>query len=514
MQHARQKGTRRPGGTMLPWWVGGPAAAALAAVLGLTADLNATAAAAILVLAVMAAALVSGRGGSLVAAVGCFLVLNYFFTPPARTFAVDKTEDLVALGVFLVVSLVVSRLISVLMAERLRAERRERELGRLYEVAQSLLSGAPLEETLGEIARSLVQVFGLAGAQIRVEQEDDSAGPDRSQGSRDLHGPQGLRVPDGPDSPDGPVRPDGREGTRPVEAASGAVDGPSPVRVELGKGLGTVLLHPREHGRVDDETLGLAEAFVTQAALAVERTRLDRRARQAHLESEAAGTRAALFSAVTHDLKTPLASVKAAVTSLLDPEAMLTEADARSLLETILAEADRLGRLLANLLDLARLQAKALEPKTERADLAELVGAVLQRLQPSLDGHEVDVAIREDLPELSVDVVQIDQVLTNLLENAVRFSPEGAPIRVSASRWQSRVEVRVADRGPGIPPDERERVFESFWRRDRGEARGGSGLGLTISRAIVVAHRGRLRIEDTPGGGATVVFSLPVEDGR
>jgi two-component system, OmpR family, sensor histidine kinase KdpD len=486
MQHVRQKGTRRPGGAMLPWWAGGPAAAALATALGLAAGLNATGAAAILVLAVIAAALVSGRGGSLVASVGCFLALNYFFTPPTRTFAVDKTEDFVALGVFLVVSLVVSRLFSVLLAERLRAERRERELGRLYEVAQSLLSSAPLEQTLGEIARSLVDVFGLAGAEIRVEQEEDASGP---------AGPGG-------------------EGPRPVEAASGSVDGPSPVRVALGKGLGTVLLHPREHGRVDDETLGLAEAFVSQAALAVERTRLDRRARKAHLESEAAGTRAALFSAVTHDLKTPLASVKAAVTSLLDPEATLTDADGRALLETILAEADRLGRLLGNLLDLARLQAKALEPKTERADLAELVGAVLQRLRPSLDGHEVDVAIREDLPEVSVDVVQIDQVLTNLLENAVRFSPAGAPIRVAASRWQSSVEVRVVDRGPGIPPDERERVFESFWRRDRGEARGGSGLGLTISRAIVVAHRGRMRIEDTPGGGATVVFSLPFEDGR
>jgi two-component system, OmpR family, sensor histidine kinase KdpD len=472
-----QKGPRRPGGPVAPWWAGGPVAAALALGLGLAAGLNATAAAAAFVLAVIAAALVSGRGGSLVAAAGCFLALNYFFTPPARTLAVDKTDDLVALGVFLVVSLVVSRLFSDLLAERLRAERRERELGRLYEVAQSLLSSAPLEQTLGEIAASLVDVFGLAGAQIRVE-----------HGNADL----------------------------PVEATSGSVApvrGLSPVRIALGKGLGTILLHPGEHGRVDEETLGLAEAFVSQAALAVERASLDRRARTAHLESEAAGTRAALFSAVTHDLKTPLASVKAAVTSLLDPEATLTDADGRALLETILVEADRLGRLLGNVLDLARLQAKALEPKTEPTDLAELVGAVLQRLRPSLDGREVDVAIREDLPEVSVDVVQIDQVLTNLLENAARFSPAGAPIKVAACRWQSSVEVRVADRGPGIPLDERERAFESFWRKDRGDGRGGSGLGLTISRAIVVAHRGRMRIEETPGGGTTVVFSLPVKAG-
>ena len=164
-----QKGRRRPRRPVAVWWVGGPAAAALALAVGLAAGLNSTGAAAVFVLAVIAAALVSGRGGSLAAAAGCFLALNSFFTPPARTFAVEKAEDLVALGVFLVVSLVVSRLFSDLVAERLRAEQRERELGRLYEVAQSLLSSAPLEQTLGEIAASLVEVFGLAGAQIRVE---------------------------------------------------------------------------------------------------------------------------------------------------------------------------------------------------------------------------------------------------------------------------------------------------------------------------------------------------------
>jgi two-component system, OmpR family, sensor histidine kinase KdpD len=460
---------------VLPWWVGGPVAAAGATLLGLAAQLNATGSAAVFVLAVLAAAVVSGRRGSLVAAAGSFVSLNFFFTPPLRTFAVDKVGDLVALGVFLVVSIVVSSLVSALMAERRRAEQRERELGRLYEVAQSLLSGDPLARTLKEIAASLVEVFGLAGAEIRVE---------------------------------------GEGGEPPVDATAGSPGGHSPVTVPLGKGRGTVVLHPLDRERLDEEILGLAESFVSQAALAVERTRLALQARQARLESESADIRAALFSAVTHDLKTPLASVKAAVTSLLDPEADLSEADGRALLETILSEADRLGRLLANLLDLARLKAKALEPKTEAADLAELVGAVLHRLRPSLDGHEVDVAIREDLPEIRVDVVQIDQLLTNLLENAARFSPPGAPIKIGATRWQSSVEVRVADRGPGIPPEDRERVFESFWRQDRGGARGGSGLGLTISRAIVAAHKGKMRIEETPGGGTTVVFSLPFEDSK
>jgi len=202
------------------------------------------------------------------------------------------------------------------------------------------------------------------------------------------------------------------------------------------------------------------------------------------------------------------------VTNLLDDDARLTRDDTRALLGTILAEADRLGRLLGNVLDLARIEAGALEPRTDRVDVAELMGAVLHRLRPALDGRAVEVAIRDDLPEVAVDVVQIDQVLTNLVENALRFSAPETTIRISASRWQSGVEIRVADRGPGIPEHERERVFESFYRMDRGAGRGGSGLGLAISRVIIAAHRGKMRIEETPGGGTTVVFSLPLANGR
>ena len=419
-----------------------------------------------------------GPAGGLAAAFVSFFGLNFFFTPPVGTFAAGKVEDLVALGVFLVVSLVVSRLFSGLVAERLRAERREREMGHLLNVAQALLGGSTLRETLTVAAHSLVDAFDLGRVEIRLDNPGNVAA-------------------------DGPIL---------VTAGTSGGIGP-PATLSLGPGAGAVALHPRGHDPLDEETLGPAEAFVSQPSVAVERARLDAEARHARLESEASDLRAALFSAVTHDLKTPLSSVKAAVTSLLDDEVRLDRDDTRALLETIHAEADRLGRLLVNVLDLARIEARALEPHTERADVAELVGVVLQRLRPTLDGRPVEVSIRDDLPEVAVDVVQIDQVLTNLVENALRFSPPDTPIRISASRWHSVVEVRVTDRGPGIPESERERVFDSFYRADRGGARGGSGLGLAISRAIIAAHRGKVRIEETPGGGTTVVFSLPVAEG-
>ncbi|MGH2721398.1 MAG: sensor histidine kinase [Actinomycetota bacterium] len=434
----------------------------------LAAGLNATAAAGVFVLAVIASALLAGLRGGLLASLLSFVALNWFFTLPLRTFRVGKTDDLVALGVFLAVSLVVSRLFAVLVGERSRAERREQELGRLLEVAETLLRGSSLRDTLDVVARSLVDAFGLAAAEIRV---------------------------DGPDAP--------------LVAVAGTTRSDAPVELVLGDRMGTVTLHPRPGASPGDGTLSLAEAFVSQAALAVERTRLDAAARRARLDTEAADMRAALFSAVTHDLKTPLSSVKAAVTSLLDDNVRIAPEDARALLETILVETDRLDRLLGNVVDLARLSGGRPEPRVESVDLAELVGAVLQRLRPRLDGHEVDVSIRDDLPEVAADPVQADQVLTNVVENALRFSPAGVPIRIRATRWQSSVEVRVSDRGPGIPEAEREQVFESFYRKDRGEARGGSGLGLAIARAIVTAHRGTMRVETTPGGGTTIVFSLP-----
>ena len=461
---------------ILPWWVGGPLTAAAISLVGRAIGLNATAAAGGYVLAVIVAVLVWGASAGLVASLLSFFGLNFLFTEPVGTFAVGKIDDLVALAVFLVVSLVVSRLLAGLVAERLRAEQREREMGYLFNVSQSLLTGASLRETLTVVARSLVDAFGLSGAQIRLGDHED--------------------LPE--------------EDSIVVGTTVGSEEMGPPASLVLGSGAGTVVLHPGKPEQLDDKTLGLAEAFVSQASLAVERASLDAKARRARLESEASDLRAALFSAVTHDLKTPLSSVKAAVTSLLDNEAHLDPEDIESLLEMILAETDRLGRLLENVLDLARIEAGALAPRTEPADLAELVGALLQRLRPTMDGRVVDVDIADDLPEVAIDVVQIDQVLTNVVENAFRFCPAGSPIRITAKRLDSVVEVRVSDQGPGIPVAERDRVFDSFYRMDRGAGRGGSGLGLAIARAIIAAHSGRMQVEETAGGGTTIVFTLPV----
>ena len=213
---------------------------------------------------------------------------------------------------------------------------------------------------------------------------------------------------------------------------------------------------------------------------------------------------------MTHDLRTPLASIKAAVTSLLSDTAVHDDAQQRELLTTVLEETDRLNRVVGNLMDLAKIRAGALEPAREPSALDELVQAVVARLRPQLAAVQVRFNVRPDLPEVFVDPVQIDQVLTNLIENAALHSPVGGEVTISAAPFRDVVQVRVVDRGPGIDVDERERVFEAFYRGDAAPERPGSGLGLAIARAIVVGHGGKIWIEGAPGGGTAVVFELPV----
>lgn len=344
----------------VPWWMSGCITVASATAGGLTLAINSTAAAALFVLAVVGSVFAGRLKAGLLASGLSFISLNYFFTPPLGTFAVEKAEDLVALFVFLVVSVVVSSLFSSIAAERSRVE----------------------------------------------------------------------------------------------------------------------------HNQL--------------------------RARAARLDSEASNLRAAVFSAVTHDLKTPITSIRASVDLLRDPDARLQTGEAEELLEGISSATDRLNRLVGNVLDLARLNAGAMAPRLERADVLDLMGVVLGRMGPLMDGHRVEVRPVGYLPEMNVDVMQFEHIMTNLVDNALRFSPPGASVQVVLDVLSDSVRIKVSDRGPGIPSRERDRVLAPFYRMDRDKNLGGSGLGLAIVAAMVKAHGGTLHLEDAPGGGLAVTTLLPV----
>ncbi|MBI4261492.1 MAG: DUF4118 domain-containing protein [Actinobacteria bacterium] len=424
------------------------------------------------VLAVVVSSAAGGIWPGLAASTLSFLALNFFFTPPFHTFTVAKSQDLVALGVFLAVSATVGALVSRVLAQRARAERREREARLLHHLGTRLISGVPTEEVLATLARSVTELFGLARCEITSELAE---GP--------------IVVEGGAGGPGGPAE------TIPMVARDREVG-----RIVAVPGDGQPGLGPDERS--------VMRTLAGQVALAVEGMRLAAEARDARMEAEANRLRAALFSSVTHDLRTPLSSITASVTSLQDATASLTGDDRRDLLETIGQEAERLNRLVGNLLDLSRMRAGALSPATSPSAIDEVIEGVVARLEPLLRRHDVRLMLREDLPEVPVDVVQMDQVLTNVLENAARYTPAGKGITVSAAGWQGGVQIRVADQGPGIPEDRRERLFEPFVR---GEDSPGTGLGLAIARAIVEAHRGRIRLAESPGGGTTVVIELPGE---
>jgi len=448
-----------------------------ATLLGLSFHGGDASAASLYLLAIVAAAAVGGLWSGLASALLAFLGLNYFFTPPRHTFRVGEAEDLVALIVFLIVAVIVGALLALALDERSRATRREQETKLLSYFATRLQSSEGLERVLTEFAGALLEAFGLARCEIQVRADD--------------------LVADG-------------SSERPGEG-----EGP-PIVVQLAVGEASLgILTAVPGGQLEplsDDDRGFLEACAKQVAVAVERLRLDRQVEGARLQAKTDQLRAALFSSVTHDLRTPLAGIKASVTSLLDQGVSLDEGQRRELLRAVLEETDRLNRLIGNILDLAKVRAGALVPAKEPTVIEDVIESVLHRMKPALSNVRVRSIIRPDLPDAPMDPVQIDQVLSNLLENAVRYSPPDGEILISAVLWHGSVQVRLADQGPGIPVDERQRVFDAFHRRESEGGRSGSGLGLAIARAIVLAHGGRIWIEGSPSGGTAVVFELPVAD--
>jgi two-component system sensor histidine kinase KdpD len=219
-----------------------------------------------------------------------------------------------------------------------------------------------------------------------------------------------------------------------------------------------------------------------------------------------------LLSSVSHDLRTPLAAITGGTSTLLDPAARLDDAGRRELVQTMHGEADRLDRLVQNLLEMTRLESGSVQVRKEWHAIEEPVGAALHRLGPRLRGRQVAARVPADLPLVAMDPVLIEQVLINLLDNALKYTPEGSPIEIAAFQEGDGVVVDVADRGPGLAPGDEQRVFEKFYRSPRAPARG-SGLGLSICRGIVEAHGGVIEAANRPGGGAVFRFTLPVKDG-
>ncbi|GIF22189.1 two-component system sensor histidine kinase KdpD [Actinoplanes tereljensis] len=420
------------------------------AVLGLPLLTAVTGEISLFLAAVVGVALVGGLWPALLAAVGGFLLLNYFHVAPLHTLAIARGDSLLALAAFVVVAVAVSWVVDL-------AARRTAQAGTLAEVAGGVLRGGP--DPLAGLLRQLRDTFALDAVTL-LERVPGGWHPVASVGS-----PAAASPADGD--------------------AFGVDD-----RLHL-------VLTGRPLGKSDRRIVG---AFAAQAAVALRQQRLT-------VAAEGDKVRTALLAAVGHDLRTPLASAKAAVAGLRSTEVSFDAEDEAELLATADESLDRLAGLVANLLDMSRLQAGALGVALTDIGLEDVVPAALDELGPL--GREITVWLPDDLPAVHADPGLLDRVLVNVVGNALRYSPSGRPPSVSGRARDDLVELLVVDHGPGIAPDKWDLIFQPFQRLGDRDNHTGVGLGLALSRGLAEAMGGTLNPAATPGGGLTMILSLP-----
>lgn len=444
-----------------------------------------------------------GRWPAAAASLASVLLFDFFFVPPRLTFAVSDTEYLVTFAVMLGIGLLIAALTVRVREAAAAARERERRTEALFRMSRHL-SGTTGTVTLLHVAlQQLADVFGTDVSILMPDAQGQLAPPPGA--------PATFIEKDRWTGVAAWVFKHGRPAGRGTDTLPGSAALYVPLLASHGP-VGVMALRPPERLQLGaPEQRQLVETLANQIALALERDQLARTAQAVQVEAEAEHMRSALLSSVSHDLRTPLAVISGASGALLhDADALDTEAR-QEMLRSIHEEADRLARLVRNLLDMTRLESGAFGPRREWQPLEEIVGSALQSLGARLARHPVTTRLPRDLPMLAVDGVLIEQVVINLLENAARHTPAGTPIEISA-RTESRdsgldVVVEIADRGPGIPPEVLPRVFEKFFR---GPGAGGTGLGLAICRAVIEAHGGRIEAGHREGGGALFRFRLPI----
>ncbi|MFI0452758.1 ATP-binding protein [Actinomadura sp. 6N118] len=422
----------------------------------------------------VAVALVGGLGPALCAAISGNLLANWFFTPPYYTLSIADFDHVLALVVSVIVAVAVSLVVDLAERRRRWAVRAGREAAALSRLSTTVLRG---QDTLPDLLAQARDTFALTS--VTMLERDGS----------------GWRVAGSAGVP---------EAADPGDADSGYTD-PDKADMRIQVGDDAVLA---VRGRVlPDSDRRVLAAFAHQAAAALERQHLEAEAVRARQLAEVDKVRTALLAALSHDLRTPLASVKASVGSLRQADVEWSAEDQAELLATIEESADRLDGLIANLLDMTRLQAGALAPLARAVALEEVV---LQALA-GVDEELIEVDVPETLPAVLADPGLLERAVANVVENAVRYGAGRILVTASEVRF-GQIELRVADNGPGVPEDAREQIFAAFQRLGETPQRTGVGLGLAVARGFTEAMDGTLTATDTPGGGLTMVFALPIAE--
>ena len=457
----------------------------------------------IFLLGVVVVATRVGRGPAVAAAVANVLVFDFFFVPPYFSFSVNDAQYLITFAVMLGIGLLVSAL-TVRVRERMQsAQRQERRAAALYRLTKQLSAVVGTEFLIQIAGKQIREIFG--GEVVLFVSEPD--------GSIELRFGQTTEVAKLPVN--AVVAQWVAEHDQVAGMGTDTLPNATALFIPLTgsqRTVGAVGVRPGDTQRfLDPEQRRLLETCASLIALSVERDQSVLEAQRAQIGLETEQLRNSLLSSVSHDLRTPLAAMAGSASTLLQRTAGAESEERRELLQTIVEESARMSRLVENLLDMSRLDSGAIVLNRQWHVLEEIVGSALARLKRDLQGRSIRTCIPADLPLISVDGLLIEQVLINVLENAVRYTPAGSSIEIAARAVGDRVELLIADNGLGLPAGGEERVFDKFYRGPIAppDARRGVGLGLAICRGIVEAHGGRITARNRPDGGAEFVISLP-----
>jgi len=466
--------------------------AAVLAVYHWVLAVNAVTAALTLLLAILFISTLWGLAEATVASIAAVLGFNYFFLEPIGTLTIQDPQNIVAFVAFLITAVTASQLSAYARRRTAEAESGRLEMERLHALVQTMMLRGSARNTASEFVQDVMQAFGCSAAAFYYQ----------PGGEVFRSGPQNGAVSDAVS--------DASLSTA-AEAADVTVDrnrgiAIAPVRLGV-RSLGSMaLMSAPPAGLPSDQTL---RAIGNLAAIAIERARAFDEASRSESARQGEALKTALLDSLAHDIKTPLTSIKAAVTSLLAG----AEPNQRELLTIIDEEADRLNRLAAEVVAMARIEAGKLHLEKRPVAAAEIVSNAIGALPA--DARPVTVNVAAELPLVDADPEFAAQVVKQLVENALKYSPDGSPVVVSAERRDARIVIGVADRGPGIEENERARIFDKFFRgrRHRFDTKG-TGMGLAIAKGIVEAHGGRIWVESEPGQGSVFYFALPAIGGR
>jgi two-component system, OmpR family, sensor histidine kinase KdpD len=440
-----------------------------------------------------------GRGPSLIASALSVAAFDFCFVPPYLTFAVSDVRYVVTFLVILIVGVVISGMTIRIRTQGEAARDREQRTAALYAMSRELASTRGVDALVDIVRRHIGEVFRTPAIVLLPG----------GDGRLSVRGEPTTPV----DTNEAGVARWVFENRQPAGRGTATLPGASSLYVPLlsPRGcIGVLGVRPVDtHAFDTPERLHQLETFANQTALAIDRARVADEAQQTEVRIETERLRNSLLSSVSHDLRTPLATITGAASTLLEQEGYVDATTRRELLESVREEADRLNRLVQNLLEMTRLESGQLGLHKEWHPIEEVIGAALRRLEKRLAGRRITTRVVPDLPLVAMDDVLIEQVLVNLLDNAVKYTPPGSPIVIVATATDEAVTVEVADRGPGLPRGDEEKVFDKFYRGEPGKGRG-AGLGLAICQGVVRAHGGRIWAQNLPGDGVAFLFTIPL----